>query len=282
MPTNVYFDTGTRPEQALYEDLIIEQLQIYGQDTYYIPRTIANEDPLFGEDPASSFGDAYLIEMYFDNIEGYEGEKELMSKFGIQMNDDATFVVAKRRFEQLVSIDNNLIVSSRPNEGDLIYFPKVSKLFEIKFVDHDDPFYQVHNVPAYKLRCSTFEYSSEGLDTGIAEIDGIEDDNSTDQLLYQMTLEQQSTYNENLRLEDGSGLVLEEDLGDNILCEDEEMSGNVIVENDTGTGDPEYIINEGYVLETIDEGSQNDLFEREDDILDWTEDNPFGNIGQYE
>ena len=281
-PTNVYFDTGTIPEQNLYEDLMIEQLKIYGQDTYYIPRTLTNEDTLFGEDPASTFGDAYLIEMYFENFDGYEGEKELMSKFGIQMNDDATFIVAKRRFEQLVSIDNNLIVSSRPNEGDLIYFPKVSKIFEIKFVDHDDPFYQVHNVPAYKLRCSTFEYSSEGIDTGISEIDQIEEDNSTDQLLYQMSLEQQSTYNEDIRLEDGSGLLLEETDGDNIIGEDEEMSGAIIVENDTGTGDPEYIVQEVFVLETIDENSQNDLFEREDDILDWSEDNPFGNIGQYE
>ena len=145
MPTNVYFDTGTKPEQALYEDLIIEQLRIYGQDVYYIPRHLNGEDKVFGEDESSSFDDAYLIEMYMENIDGYEGEKELMSKFGLDIKDDATFVVARRRWEQFVSVDNNLIVSSRPNEGDLIYFPKASKMFEITFVDHDDPFYQVHN-----------------------------------------------------------------------------------------------------------------------------------------
>ena len=160
MPTNVYFDTGTKPEQHLYEDLMIEQLKIYGQDVYYIPRTLVKEDELLGEDVLSKFGDAYLIEMYFENTEGYECEKEIMTKFGIEMRDEATFVVAKRRFEQLVSTDSNLIVKTRPNEGDLVYFPKVKKMFEISFVDHDDPFYQVHNVPAFKLKVRTFEYRS--------------------------------------------------------------------------------------------------------------------------
>src|SRR5210317_124952 len=176
MPTNVYFDTGTTREQHLYEDLIIEQLRIYGQDVYYIPRKLLGEDKVFGEDTASKFEDAYLIEMYMDNIDGYEGEKELMSKFGLDIQDDATFTVARRRWEQFVSVDNNIIVSSRPNEGDLIYWSKGNKLFEITFVDKDDPFYQVHNLPTYKLKCKTFEYGSEALDTGITEIDAVEDD----------------------------------------------------------------------------------------------------------
>ena len=189
MPTNVYFDTGTKPEQHLYEDLMIEQLKIYGQDVYYIPRTLVKEDELLGEDALSKFDDAYLIEMYFENAEGYEGEKEIMTKFGLEMRDEATFVVAKRRFEQLVSGDTNLIVKTRPNEGDLVYFPKVKKIFEITFVDHDDPFYQVHNVPAFKLKVKTFEYSSEDMDTGIAEIDAIETDNSLDAGLHQLSME---------------------------------------------------------------------------------------------
>ena len=189
MPTNVYFDTGTKPEQALYEDLMIEQLRIYGQDVYYIPRKMAGTDSIWQEDISSSFESSYLIEMYMENIDGYEGEKELMSKFGLDIQDDATFVVARRRWEQFVSVDNNIIVSSRPNEGDLIYFPKGNKLFEITFVDHDDPFYQVQNLPTYKLKCKTFEYASEVIDTGIAEIDAIETDNSLDQLAHQLTLE---------------------------------------------------------------------------------------------
>ena len=248
MPTNVYFDTGTKPEQALYEDLIIEQLRIYGQDVYYIPRKLAGTDDIFGEDIGSSFEDAYLIEMYMETIDGYEGEKELMSKFGLDIQDDATFVVARRRWEQFVSIDNNLIESSRPNEGDLIFFPKASKLFEITFVDHDDPFYQVHNLPTYKLKCKTFEYGSEVIDTGIAELDAIEDDNSLDQLSHQMSLE------------DGTG--------------------SIVMENWVEGAEASYIILETYNVGTIDENSQNDDFELEDDnVLDFTESNPFGDAG---
>ena len=248
MPTNVYFDTGTKPEQHLYEDLIIEQLQIYGQDVYYIPRKMAGVDNIFGEDNSSSFEDSYLIEMYMETIDGYEGEKELMSKFGLDIQDDATFVVARRRWEQFVSIDNNLIVSSRPNEGDLIYFPKASKLFEITFVDHDDPFYQVHNLPTYKLKCKTFEYGSESIDTGITEIDEIEDDNSLDMLSHQMTLEAEV--------------------------------GSILLENAVEGADASYIILETYNVATIDENSQNDDFELADDnILDFTESNPFGDAG---
>ena len=243
MPTNVYFDTGTKPEQNLYEDLMIEQLKIYGQEVFYIPRTLVKEDELFGEDTLSKFGDAYIIEMYFDNIEGYEGEKEIMSKFGLQMNEDVTFVVSRRRFEQLVSTDSNLIIKTRPNEGDLIYFDKVKKMFEISFVDHDDPFYQVHNIPAFKLKCKTFQYSGEDLDTGIAEIDAIESANSLDMLQHQLTLE------------DGTGQIQLE------------------------TGD--YIIQESFVVDTIDENAMNDFFDKQDDtILDFTESNPFGDIGK--
>ena len=280
MPTNVYFDTGTKPEQHLYEDLMIEQLRIYGQDVFYIPRTLVKEDELFGEDTLSKFDDAYQIEMYFENVEGYEGEKEIMSKFGLQMNEDVTFVVARRRFEQLVSHDSNLIVKTRPNEGDLVYFPKVKKIFEISFVDHDDPFYQVHNVPAFKLKCKTFEYSSEDMDTGITEIDAIEVDNSLDQLVYQISMEQSSTttYNEGLELEDGTGNLEQEAATggtDNLIGENETGGDNVVLE----TGD--YIIQEAYVTDTIDENAMNDFFDKQDDtVIDFTESNPFGDIGK--
>jgi hypothetical protein len=250
MPTNVYFDTGTKPEQSLYEDLMIEQLQIYGQDVYYIPRKMAGVDKIFNEDISSSFEDAYLIEMYMENVDGYEGEKDLMSKFGLDIQDDATFIVARRRWEQFISVDNNILVSSRPNEGDLIYFPKTSKMFEITFVDHDDPFYQVHNLPTYKLKCKTFEYASEGLDTGIAEIDAIEIDNSLDLLSHQLTLES------------GTG------------------TGSLILENVVEGASSSYIILETFNIATIDENSMNDDFELLDDnILDFTESNPFGDAG---
>ena len=286
MPTNVYFDTGTKPEQNLYEDLIIEQLRIYGQDCYYIPRNMVSEDKVFGEDSLSKFEDAYLIEMYVDNVDGYEGEKELMSKFGLDIQDDATFTVARRRWEQFVTVDNNLIVSSRPNERDLVYWPKGSKLFEITFVDHDDPFYAVHNLPTYKLKCKTFEYSSEELDTGIAEIDAIEDANSLDQLSHQMTLENATTFTENFALEQGTpsdGLLVLEDslLGDNIISESVDNIGSIVLENNVEGALASYIILETYRVDTIDEGAQNDLFDSEEDtILDFTESNPFGDAGK--
>ena len=286
MPTNVYFDTGTKPEQNLYEDLIIEQLRIYGQDCYYIPRNMVSEDKVFGEDSLSKFEDAYMVEMYVDNIDGYEGEKELMSKFGLDIQDDATFTVARRRWEQFVTIDNNLVVSSRPNEGDLVYWPKGSKLFEITFVDHDDPFYQVHNLPTYKLKCKTFEYGSEDLDTGIAEIDAIETDNSLDQLSHQMTLENATTFTEFFALEQGTPsdgqLILEDSLlGDKIISETVDNTGSIVMENNVEGANASYIILETYRVDTIDESAQNDLFDSEEDtILDFTESNPFGDAGK--
>ena len=250
MPTNVYFDTGTRPEQALYEDLIIEQLRIYGQDVYYLPRNTAGLDNIFGEDNSSSFDDAYMIEMYVDNVDGYEGEKELMSKFGLDIQDDATFTVARRRWEQFISVDNNLLVSSRPNEGDLIYWPKGNKLFEITFVDHDDPFYQVQNLPTYKLKCKTFEYASEVIDTGIAELDAIEDNNSLDMLSHQLSLETATG------------------------------TGAIALENSVDGAIASYIVLETYNIANIDENSQNEDFEIADDtILDFSETNPFGDAG---
>jgi len=285
MPTNVYFDTGTKPEQNLYEDLIIEQLRIYGQDCYYIPRNMVSEDKVFGEDSLSKFEDAYMLEMYVDNVDGYEGEKELMSKFGLDIQDDATFTVARRRWEQFVTVDNNIVVSSRPNEGDLVYWPKGSKLFEITFVDHDDPFYQVHNLPTYKLKCKTFEYGSEALDTGIAAIDSIETDNSLDQLSHQMTLENATTFNEFFALEEGTPsdgqLKLEDSLlGDKILSETVDNIGSIVLENSVEGAEADYIILETYRVDTIDETAQNDLFDSEEDtILDFTESNPFGDAG---
>ena len=277
MPTNVYFDTGTKAEQHLYEDLIIEQLSIYGQEVFYIPRTLVKEDELFGEDTLSKFDDSYLIEMYFENVDGFEGEADIMSKFGLQIDDQGTFVVSRRRFEQLVSHDSNLIVKTRPNEGDLIYFSKLSKLFEISFVEDEDPFFQIHNVPAFKLKVKTFEYSSEDLDTGITEIDAIETANSLDQLVYQITMEQSSTttYNEGLELEDGTGNLEQEGSTDNLIGENETGGDQIVLE----TGD--YIIQEGYVVDTIDENAMNDFFETQDDnIIDFTESNPFGDIGR--
>ena len=280
MALNPFFQQGSSGERSLVQSLINEQLKMYGVEIHYMPRKFVSESTILREVTQSKFDDAYLIEMYFENVEGYEGEKEIMSKFGLQMNEDVTFVVARRRFEQLVSHDSNLIVKTRPNDGDLVYFPKVKKIFEISFVDHDDPFYQVHNVPAFKLKCKTFEYSSEDMDTGITEIDAIEVDNSLDQLVYQISMEQSSTttYNEGLELEDGTGNLEQEAATggtDNLIGENETGGDNVVLE----TGD--YIIQEAYVTDTIDENAMNDFFDKQDDtVIDFTESNPFGDIGK--
>ena len=166
MPTNVFFNHAVSSEQHLYEDLVVESLRMYGHNVYYLPREIIEEDTILGEDVASKFGDAYEIEAYLENVEGFEGEGDLYSKFGVEIRDQATFVIALRTWERFVSLDNNLTSSFRPNEGDVIYFPLSGSLFEIKFVEHEDPFYQVGKLFVFKCRCELFEYRGEDFDTG--------------------------------------------------------------------------------------------------------------------
>ena len=209
MPTNHYFSKGTVSEQLLYEDLAIEAIQIYGHDVYYLPRTMVNKDELFGESPLSKFTDAYMIEMYMDTNEGYEGEKEIISRFGLEIRDETTFTVSRRRWLDLVSSNSNLITALRPNEGDWIYMPTVGRLLEISFVDKDDPFYQLDNLPVYKLFTRTVEYSSEDLDTGIEAIDAIETERSTDAYDWQILGEQTARatlYNCKIELERGTDI----------------------------------------------------------------------------
>jgi len=291
MTTNVYFSRGTPNEQHLYEDLAIEAIQIYGHDVFYIPRTLVNKDELFGEDALSRFDDAYGIEMWMETQEGYEGEKELISRFGLEIRDETTFVVSRRRWDNTVSSDANLIVNTRPDEGDLIYMPTVKKLFEISFVDHDDPFYQIDNLPVYKLYCRTFEYSSEVLDTGIYAIDDIETKKSTDFLGFEISGEQASgvTFNEKIGLEWGTiyatgagDIELETATGvGDLLGENEEGFAAVMLED----SDDYYtfvVIQEAYSLATQDTQSENEWFEDRvtgivgDPVLDFTESNPFG------
>ena len=172
--------------------------------------------------------------------------------------------------------------SDRPLEGDVIYHPTLRKLFEVNFVDHDEPFYQLDNNPVYKLRCRLWEYSSEVLDTGIAAIDDIEDALSRDTLVYQFTLEQSSAVNEDIRLEWGhsadAGLVIDETDSDNIIGENDSTSVGESLLLEDGS----YVINEEYIVGDFDQDqtAQNELFDRLDDaILDFTEKNPFGDAG---
>ena len=283
MATNVYFNNfAYGREQDLVEDLTIEAIKIYGHNVKYLPRTKVNVDLLFGEDTLSKFDEAIDVEMYIKNVEGFEGEGDLLSRFGLEIRDQITFTVARKRFDQAITSpklvsqvgynlifedgstktpsrqyltgskdtdsfmlegDDHLNTINRPQEGDLIYFPMVDKIFEIKFVEHEQIFYQTGRLQTYDVRCELFEYSSEQLDTGDADIDGIEDTYSLNTLDYQFTLE------------DGTGTTLLED-GGTLLQE--------------------------YRIEDTDASANNEFFQAQaDNILDFSEVNPFGEIDRY-
>jgi hypothetical protein len=171
MATNVHFSQQVQTEQNLVEDLVVESLRMYGHNCYYLPRKIVNEDTILGDAANSSFEDAYEVEMYLENIEGFEGEGDLYSKFGVEIRDTATFVISRRSWERFVSLDVNLATGLRPNEGDLIYFPLSKSLFEIKFVEHENPFYQMNKLFVFKMTCDLFEYSGEKFDTEVPALD---------------------------------------------------------------------------------------------------------------
>jgi hypothetical protein len=176
MARNVYFSHGTKNEQYLVEDLIVESLSIYGQDMYYIPRTlVGGKDEILGEDRLSKFLDAYPIEMYFENVTDYGGQGSFIQKFGLFNESSATFTVARRRWDQLIGRFGQTIIPTRPAEGDLLYFPLTKGLFEIKYVDHLDPFFQLGKLYIYKLQVELFQYASETIQTGIPDIDVFEE-----------------------------------------------------------------------------------------------------------
>jgi len=291
MAVNSVFHTSNlhslATERSLYQDLIKEAIQIYGHDVYYVNRTTVAIDTILGEDALSKFNNAQPIEMYVEDAEGFGGDKEIISQFGLENRNEITFVVSKERFQELDSqvtledgtdttggaillesgtvetsnlstlgdshyilLDTTRTDADRPLEGDLVYHPVLAKMFEISFVDHDEPFYQLDNNPVYKLRCKQFEYSSEALDTGIDTIDAIEGTLSEDTRQYQITLENEV--------------------------------GSVLLENAADTGYDSYIITEDYVLGDMDtdKTAQNELFDELDNtVLDFSESNPFGDAG---
>ena len=297
MAVNSIFHTNNKSsilaERNLYKDLIKEAIQIYGHDVYYVDRTLVARDNVLGEDALSKFTNANPIEMYVEDSEGFGGDKEIITQFGLENRNEITFVVSKEKFQQLDSqitledgtdttggsilleagsiqvsnlttlsryfitdeSEDNILLeegggarvlseesgqefyiiqdtattdADRPQEGDIIYHPIFEKMFEINFVDHDEPFFQLDNNPVYKLRCKSFEYSSEALDTGISTIDAIEDDLSTDTSIFQFTLEQSSSYNESIALEFNTNktytdsLLMEDD--DTVVHEDDSRS----------------------------------------------------------
>ena len=286
MATNKYFNNfAYAREQDLVEDLTIESIKIYGHNVKYLPKTISGIDHLFGEDKLLKYETAADVEMYVKNVEGFEGEGEFMSKFGVQLNDQLTLTVARKRFDQIrteklttevgynylqesantdspsrqfltgnnhtesivletgtTGVNSYSITANRPQEGDLVFFPLVNKIFEIKFVEHEDIFYQTGRLQSYDLRCELFKYSSEQIRTGNTEIDSTETAGTLDTLLYE------------LLLEDGNKLLEEE--GDSIVQE--------------------------YQLFTQDTGANNSFFQSEgESIIDFSERNPFSEVDRY-
>jgi len=169
MATSVYFNNfEASMEQYLIEDLVIESIKIHGHDIYYITRTAGALDDVLNEDDLSEYKRADFIDMYIKNFDGFEGEGDFLSKFGLEIRDEMTLTIARRTFELDVG---QYTRNDRPLEGDLIYFPLNKKMFEIKFVEHEPVFYQMGALQMYDLRCEMFEYSQETFSTGVAEID---------------------------------------------------------------------------------------------------------------
>lgn len=177
MAINPYMSQKVRSEQSLYEDLIIEAIQMYGQDVYYLPREIVNQDKILLDDVPSHFSDAYKVEVYIENTDGFAGEGDLFTKFGIELRDQATFVVARRRWNQLIG-DKLEANKFRPREGDIIFLPLSESMFQIMSVDTENPFYQLNQLPLYRMQCELFEYSDEDFDTGIDMIDVVEEEHA--------------------------------------------------------------------------------------------------------
>ena len=175
MALNPYFQQGAVSEQNLVQDLINEQLKIYGIEVYYLPRQYVTKNTIIKEVIESKFTDAYPIEAYVDTYEGYEGVGTLLSKFGIQELDDLNLIISQERYSSYITplIENipNIELATRPKEGDLIYFPLGDRLFEIKYVEHEKPFYQLQKNYVYELRCELFRYEDEVVDVGIDDID---------------------------------------------------------------------------------------------------------------
>jgi hypothetical protein len=242
---NHYFQSGRTigrsSEQNLYEDLIIESMKIYGFEVYYVTRKEFYEDKILTEDYLNTYDNAYPIEMYMQNVGGFEGDGELLTKFGLEIRDTANFVVSKKRWQDIIGKTGNSVLQ-RPAEGDVIYFPLTKSFFEIRKVDSQEPFFQLGKLYVYTLRCELMQYSNERFETGVTEIDSIMDDlyNTVDNFEF-------------LR-EDGEPLILET----NAITP-------LVLENYTAN------------KPTLD--IKNDLFDVEaPDVLDFSERNPFGEV----
>jgi len=305
MATNQYFRQGARSEQLLYEDLIIESLKMYGQDVYYIPREIVNIDEIFRDTDYSRFDDAYKIEMYIENVDGFDGEGDLFTKFGVEIRDQATFVVSRRRWKSIIGQyendpDNPEKQYYRPHEGDLIFLPLSGSIFQIMKVFDESPFYQLKNLPVFRLTCELFEYSGEDFDTNILEIDNVEKFGYQYQLTFNEVQDTLGKFENQyaswevgeqvIQISSVQGYTLTADVVDyNAFDSDARILSLVNLSSDDGkfhsfnTVDTVTGLNSGaagvpLVISDKDEPeSQNDDFEIvADNIIDFSESNPFG------
>lgn len=289
MATNPYFKQGVRSEQNMYEDIIIEALQMYGQDVYYLPREIINQDNVFLDDVPSRFGSAYKVEMYIENTEAFEGEGDLFTKFGIELRDQANFVVSRKRWKRLVGerlATNNF----RPREGDVIYLTLSQSLFEIKKVETETPFYQLNQLPTFRMQCELFEYNDEYFDTRVDEINDVEGEGA-----FQYVLTMDSSTNGYI-----VGEYVEQDFVDYQMYGEVTRwsdSDNILHLAHNGASDGKYhtwtttkavrgtqsqasatptLVQD---LQNIQKDAQNQIFDDfEADFLDFSESNPFGDL----
>lgn len=301
MARNVYFSQSVKSEQNLYEDLIIESLKIYGQDCYYLPRTIISRDDILNEDRASRFDDAYMIEAYIENSDGFEGAGDLYQKFGLEIRDEATFIISRRQWQKLVGVWNNEVSGDRPKEGDILYLPLSNSLFEITFVEHEQPFYQLSNLPVYKLQCSKYEYNEELFDTGVQSIDATQQINSQLTFLDVSVINNEHVvFNETLSYEISPGVSISgkvqyvNKISDSLaqialsnisttgsdrpadLVEGYELVGNrtghiVTITKVYGLGDEEFLASDG-------QASNSQFQNKVENIIDFSENNPFSEI----
>ena len=278
---------GSAQEQKTIENLIVETIEIYGQDIYYVPRTIVNKDTVFGEDSDTKFESAKAIRAYVNNVEGWEGQGELLSKFGVRIEDKTTFIFSREKFKEHVDDSVTLNVEGRPNEGDLIYFPTTKHLFEIQFVEAEKPFYQLGKGYVWECQCELFEYSDEDLDTGIAEIDAIEaafanaitvnfaTGGSSDFTVGEIVAGGTSNVTAEVKAWDSTTRQLQVFNRSGVFTIPETVTGQT-----SGAAWTTASYNTLNNVNTANSIDQNNDFETLDnDIIDFTESNPFGSIG---
>ena len=285
--SNLLKANGSAQEQKFMENLVVESIEIYGQDIYYVPRTIVNRDTAFGEDSDSQFDSARAIRAYVNNVEGWEGQGELLSKFGVRVEDKTTFIFSREKFKEKVDDLETLNVEGRPNEGDLIWFPTTKHLFEIKFVEAEKPFYQLGKGYVWECQCELFEYSDEDLDTGITEIDAIETafanaitvnfaaGGTGDFTIGEIVAGGASNVTAEVKAWDSSNRQLQVFNRSGIFTIPETVTGQTsgaawtsASYNTLNNVNTESSVDQNYDFETLD-----------DDIIDFTESNPFGSIG---